>query len=695
MMARDYSHELSTGNPKLDSLLIAINTRFDKQSDSIIDKLNAQVYIKGLSTNLHLGKASKYLTSILPFEAHKGRTTVFESICKLTYKNPCQLQFTPVTMRSNYRRGAKYLRESFQILLPIYSFKRMQDKGSNKSYIVPYSDEGLDKYSFVPKIDTISYQDSTYFLIHFSPKHEHHTLGKGYIMVDHDNIVKAMMFSGRVDFGMVDYYVTFAIDPKTNTIIPKQNHASISYNYAGQTGVNEFDCYIDFEELTVKNKRHRFRDKLDMTDVYDKPFEEIDIEKARPIELSLEEKALFESGSANTSTKRRNMIQRLPEMLVGSSNINAFGNNLKIYGPLDPASFSYDKINGFTIRQKLRFSRTLDNGKSFMLKPDFGYSLGMKEFRYKTSLEWVYNPRKRGGIRFSASNRSSEFSSKFKDEVNEVLADTSSLTFKDLGIAYYRRHEAKFEHSYELLNGLMLYSGISYNYRDPVKHGSRALNESNIDKIVKNHYADFSPYLRLTWTPRQYYHYQNNQKLYIASYCPTFSFEIARGLKHVFGSTSDYGRFEADVQQTIKLDALRTFSYHVGTGSFLRQKGEYFINYSFFSRSMFPSTWDDHIGGVFTLMDDYWYNSTPSYIQTHLMYESPFLLIHHAKPLSKYVIKERVYVSHLWAEDKNAYSEIGYGIGNNYFNFGLFSSFIGPKINEVGVKASIEIDSHW
>lgn len=694
-MARNRVHEVNTGNKTLDTLLLEINKLVDYQNDSIIDNLSAKVYVKGTSRNIQLGKAAKYLTNILPFEGHEGRITAFESVYQLTYQNPCQLQFTPIVMRTNYKRGAKFLSESFQVLLPIYSFQKIQDNGSSYSFVIPFSDEGLDKYTFIPQIDTISIQDTSYYLIHFHPKHEHHTLGTGYLQVREDNIVKAMMFSGRVDFGMVDYYLTFDFDKDSRKIVPRRNHASISYNYAGQKGVNEFDCVIDIETLSFKSKRHRFKENLDLTEIYNKQYDKPNLDEVRPIPLNQTEDSLLNNDHTKIITKKRKMIQRLPEMLVGSNNFNAFGSNMKIYGPLDPASFSYDKINGFTFRQRLRFSNNSETGKSFVSKFDFGYSFGMKEPRYKTTIERIYNPRKREGIKITAGNRSSGFSSKFKDKVNEVLSDTSSLTFKDLGIAYYRRHEITVEHSYELLNGLMMYTGVSYNYRDPVKHGSRSISNTTIDKLVKGHYSDFTPYLRFTWTPKQYYLYQNNQKLYISSYCPTFSLEMARGLKHVIGSTSDYGRIEFDVQQTIKLDAMRTFSYHAGTGTFLRQKGEYFINYSFFSRSMFPSTWSDHIGGIFTLMDDYWYNSTPTYIQTHIMYESPFLILHKAKSISKYVIKERIYMSHLWAEDKNAYSEIGFGMGNNYFNIGLFSSFIGLQINEIGVKASIEIDSHW
>lgn len=694
-MAKDRVLNVNTGNNALDNLLLIINNKYTLTKDSIVDKLSAQVYIKGSSKSISRGKVAKYFTNLLPFEAHEDRTTYLEGLCQISYQNPCQLQFTPIAYRSNTRIGKRILNESYQALLPMYSFTRMNDRGSNKSYVLPFSDDGLTKYTFDSRIDTTILDNQQYRIINFSPKRKHHTLGSGFLLVDPDNNVRGMMFSGRVDFGMVDFYVTFEFDKKINKFVAKQNHVSISYKYGGSSGVNEFDCFIDFKALDIKNRSTKRTDNLDLTDIYDQTNAKVSLDTIRPYQLTLHEDSLLTQIPTTSRLHRKNIYMQLPERLVGSSRINAFGNDLKIYGPLDPASFSYDKINGFTIRERLRFSRQYSNGRSILLKPDFGYSFKMEEFRYKITGEWIYNPHRRAGFRITASNNSSEFSSKFKDNVNEVLADTSTLTFKDLGIDYYRRHEAKIEHGIELSNGLMFYTGVSYNYRDPVRHGSRAMSQDKIEALVKSHYADFTPYARLTWTPRQYYYYQDKQKLYIASYYPTFSLEYAKGIKHALGATSDYGRLEFDVQHSIKLDNVRSLSYHVGAGSFFRQKGEYFINYSFFSRSMFPTTWDDHIGGTFNLLDDYWYNSSPGYLQSHLMFESPFMILHKARAISKYVIKERVYFSHLWADGKNVYSEFGYGIGNNYFNLGLFGSMIGFKFNEIGVKASIEIDSHW
>lgn len=664
--------------------------------DSVLDKLSAQVYIKGTSRLLDYGRFGKFMVNALPFEAHVGQTIAFESLCRLNYKNPCKLQFTPLSIRTNSKRGRRILNEAFQVLLPIYSFKRMKDRSSDKAYVVPFSDEGLEQYEFAPQIDTVFHDNKQHLVIAFHPKREHHTLGTGYMIVDMKRHLHAIQFSGRVDFGMVDYYMSFEFNRTINKIIPLQNHVSIGYNYLGTTGVNEFDCYFSFEEFAIKEKdRHRY-DDLNLTEVYNKSdYDKVAIYSPRPIELTAEEDSLLDMNYTRNYSKKRSLIEQLPERLVGSSNINAFGNDLKIYGPLDPASFSYSKHDGIAARQRIRFSKLRNDGTSYLLKSDFGYSFKMKELRYKTTGEWIYNPRRRAGISLSASNRRSEFSSKFKNQVDAVLSDTSNLKFNDLGIEYYRRHEFTLEHSMEIANGLMFYVGATYNYRDPVKYGSRKMSKEQVNALVHSYYADFNPYLSLTWTPRQYYHFQNNQKLYIASYYPTFSLELAQGVKHIFGSSCNYNRQELDVQQSIKLDAVRQFSYHVGAGSFFRQKGEYFIAYNYFSRRMFPETWDDHIGGKFHLLDDYWYNSSPAYIQSHVMYESPFMLLHKDRLLSKYIIKERVYLSALWADGKNSYMEMGYGIGNNYFNIGIFSSMIGLKFYEVGFKAILEVDSHW
>ena len=101
------------------------------------------------------------------------------------------------------------------------------------------------------------------------------------------------------------------------------------------------------------------------------------------------------------------------------------------------------------------------------------------------------------------------------------------------------------------------------------------------------------------------------------------------------------------------------------------------------------------MGGVFQLLDEQWFSSTPAYIRAHGMYESPYGLFHRClRPLSKYIIKERAYINLLQSYGKRFYTEFGYGIANNYINFGLFVGFQGTDYYKFGAKIHIELEKH-
>jgi len=693
VVAGNHTPTPDTGNAELDSILIVLHNKYNVTNDSLIDRVKARVYVKGNSRGVKEGLVSTYFYNILPFEGRTDHMTTLESLCEVNYKNPGQLQILPISVRSFGRNGYKILKESFQAMLPVYTFRRMKERGNNKSFVTPISKEGLEQYKFSYAIADFTLNNEKKQYIYFEPIHKHHTLGSGYILIDKDCNIEAMLYSGRIDFGKVDCYMNFAIDKETNRMVPVNNHIRISYNYAGSRAVNNYDCYFDFLELEFQHKKNKSKDKLDLTEIYAPTKEGINLDSIRPVPLTHEEDSLLSIGEVKRHRKF-SFFKRLPELLVSTNSFDFSGSNYRIYGPLEPSTFGYDKLNGITLRQRFHFQRETKTNKQIQVKTDLGYSFKSKDFRYRFLCEWIYNPSRLGTFRIDANNRSSDFPGRYRDAVNYVLKDTTGITYEDLGIRYYHTHEIKIEHSSELCNGLQLIAGIGYNYRISQKRSSTFKIPSELERFLHRNYADFSPYVRLTWTPRQYYYYIGRRKEYIASNYPTITFEYTNGIKDVLGSTSHYGRIEFDVLQILKIDELRTLSFHGGAGGFFDLEGEYFINYNFFNRSLIPSAWEEHIGGRFNLLEDHWYNSSPAYIQAHMTYESPFLLLHQIGLISKYVIKERIYSSMLWSKGKNAYSELGYGIGNNYFSLGVFTSFSGFHYREVGFKFRLEIDAH-
>ena len=156
------------------------------------------------------------------------------------------------------------------------------------------------------------------------------------------------------------------------------------------------------------------------------------------------------------------------------------------------------------------------------------------------------------------------------------------------------------------------------------------------------------------------------------------------------GSTSEYNRVELDISQNIPIGLMNSLQYHVGAGMFVNQKTEYFADFVYFSKNNFPENWDDGLGGNFNILSRDLYNASDSYIQAHIMFETPFLILKNIRFISDFADKERIYLSTLYTPQIISYTELGYGIGNRFFNAGLFTSFHKTKFRQVGVRAAFE-----
>jgi hypothetical protein len=76
-----------------------------------------------------------------------------------------------------------------------------------------------------------------------------------------------------------------------------------------------------------------------------------------------------------------------------------------------------------------------------------------------------------------------------------------------------------------------------------------------------------------------------------------------------------------------------------------------------------------------------------------VVYDSPFLLVSRL-PLGKvtrFILSERLYLNALSVPLLKPYIEVGYGIGTNIFDVGVFASFANNKLNEVGATFTFEL----
>lgn len=702
-----------SNDPTLDNLVLRINIKYNQLQNEAIGRLNIDTYHTAVSLCEQQTWLGKLLRNVVPFQASYRRKYALEALSQVRYQWPGDVQYNTVALRANSKRhGKMMLREAYECLLPIYDMRR---KGADtRSFVMPFSNEGLRQYHFAfvsEEADTIfSREHPRMCRIMFWPVTKHHTLFEGELLVDSANIdIVSLRWKGRIDFAKIDGQMDFQYDSVSQMTQPVSNNTLIHYNWLGAKATNRYISHFKYNDYIILDSLDRWNQPLDLTSTYKAvPLREANFDTIRTVPISPYIDEILTPKKAETlrdTTKQKEPnpaedLITLATGLVDGTSIGDEKNKLRIYGPLDPAAFDYNKIDGFSIREKFRWDRYYADDSFIKFRGTVGFAFKLKELRYNLNFDWEYRPESRQKLSLEASRRGSGFSSKFVNTINQAIKESyrypDSINFYSLGVEYYQHYRFQLEHANELTNGLMLYLGAGYNFRNPVKHGLRAVSKEQSEQLIKDHYADFSPYFRLEWTPRQYYMMEGKRKVYISSPSPTFSFEAARAFRNIFGADSDYSRMEFDVHQDIRIRPSRVFAYHIGAGSFLRQKGEYFINYRYFSRHMYTSQHvEDRLGGAFQLLDDYWYSSSPAYVQSHFMFATPFGIMHTLPAISKYAIQERFYLGYLWAKGKKGlYTELGYGFSNNYFSLGAFAGFARYKYYSAGVKFSIEIGDH-
>lgn len=698
-----------------DTIINRLRQRSTLRSSFELGQLDIQTYTYGISHCTRQGLAGRLLPHLLPFQTHPSKDVAFEAFSHVHYQWPGDMHLNVTSLESNQpRKASKIMRELYHALLPIYSARRHKDYGSNKSFVLPFYDEGPLRYSFqlAPLPDTLMQAvnrigidtDTTRLCcISFRPLHRHHTLLSGRVVVDTVSAhVLGFDCEGHVDMATFRGQLLFSPDPlQDGYYIPHSSHVDIDYRYLRTHARNSYLTRFRYLTFTPFDSLDRRLIPYDLTPYYEdeETSDSLDFHTLRPFLLPYDiDSLLYHDLPTATPARRRKKkkIETFSEQLVNGSSLSNDNSHLRIYGPLDPAAIGYDKFNGLTLQEKARWTYRFPDNSELYLRAELGYAFRLREVRFRLFNEWTYLPARRGRLQLEVRRNNSTFSSKFINTVNDALKQrTTKVNFDSLGLDYYQRYEVTLQHSIELANGLMLHNGILATYRNPVKHGVLKSTEAHREELINSYYADIAPFVRLEWTPHQYYWYDDGYKTYIHSPAPTFAVEVSRAIPGLFGAESNYGRAEFDMHQSLNITRTRILAYHFGFGQFFNQRGEYFIDYRYFSRSQYPASWDDdRIGGTFHELDSYWYASSPSYVQSHLMYETPFGLAHLLRPVSRYVIKERFYWSALWSEGKSFYDELGYGIDNNYFNVGVFAGFKGLRYHGLGVKFRIEIGRH-
>ena len=334
---------------------------------------------------------------------------------------------------------------------------------------------------------------------------------------------------------------------------------------------------------------------------------------------------------------------------------------------VSPLLFDYSTSRGLSYNQKLRLSRVTSTDKLYIFEPRIGYNFKYKELYWGVKGEVNYAPRRMSRIFFDVGN-GNKFAAR-----NGIAVDTSGGKRNE-----FRALHARVGHKIEVANGFTISTNIAlHRYSQIEKHS--------------NFYSTFVPELEFQYTPKQYYYMNGERKVYLYSPCPTFTLNFAHSFKGVMGSTTRFNKVEFDMQQKLRVGPMHSLHYRVGFGLFYDYSDLYFAEFNNLKRNNLPEGWDDDIGGTFHLLSTVKYNEIDKYLRANIKYDAPLLLVPSLLRKMKYIGHERLYCNLLLVDTMDPYIEMGYGIGTNIFNVGLFWGGEITKWDMVGVKFTFEV----
>ncbi len=669
-----------------------------------ISKYQADIYIKGRTEILKQNWLILFAHHIFPVDRKKP-DMIFEMVSHSEFEAPNLYHHDFKAVNGNGLPNTQKQQEILTFLnLNIYS-PTIYDE----AIITPVCEKAFRYYEFnLESVEEIN-EGKTY-KIRFLPKQWSQKLVSGdlYIRQDEWRIEKIEM-NGRFDFAEFNIMVSFG-HVHGQLILPSQSTLALRYKVLGNAVISTYHSSFKYnnvewkENLPTKKKKREWKD-LDLTQYYTLSSDSIPFiqneeywKEKRDVPLTKEEEAVYQinylkpaKGEPKDSTATVDYL-KLGERLTNSVNYDFESTRIRYSGLLNPLQFGYSSRNGITYKQKLRITKSFPEGKQLILRPEIGYMFKTKEVFFKAQADWQYKPEKKGSLQLTIANDNQSYSSQMMNTINEHLKD-SLFDFNDLNLDYYRHYYIDLKNTIEISNGFQFDAGLSFHSRNPVKKKQDVDPGGEVEDLIHETFYDFTPEIGFTYTPRQFYRMNGKKKEYVYSYYPTFSMVFARGIPGILGSSGNYGRVEVDINQRLNLGLLRHFSYHASAGIFTRQKSIYFADFKYFTSRNFPESWEERIGGVFHTLKREWFNASDKYLQTHLMYESPFILmslLH--KKASKHILSERLYLGQVWTPALPSYTEIGYGFGNAIFNIGVFAGFSKLEFQRFALRFTFEFE---
>ena len=446
--------------------------------------------------------------------------------------------------------------------------------------------------------------------------------------------------------------------------------------------------------------------------------------KIRPIPLSeVEIRSLkisdsLKSGAAikklNTDTissgkrkEKSKFTKTLREIAFGHSWSDTTGTRFSFGGLIDFPNLRFNSVDGFVYGMDFLFSKSWKTGDHFNFIPDIKWAFSREKFNWGINTSYSFNKIRQTQIFLRSGIKSKDISN--GGGINTFLNSSLSLLLKKNFLKLYESRYLTIGYTTRVINGLRLEMSGNYEDRRVLQNTTNfsilKSSETYYENVPVNNYLSpgsneinalrdqkhFDFLTRISYTPFQKYRLNKGIRIPVSSDWPTFDLiwqhgisefsEISRGLRQ-----SDMFRFE--VSKRSSSGAFSDFRWRIRAAGFLDNRNLTFYDFFHINSQPFPLLLDKYEDAF--MIPSFYTMSTPEfYVQAHLKYTTPYLVLKLLPILSNTLMRENISFSYLGSRFQRNYSEIGYSISEILLmgELGIFAGFDDFKYRSVGIKA--------
>jgi len=235
------------------------------------------------------------------------------------------------------------------------------------------------------------------------------------------------------------------------------------------------------------------------------------------------------------------------------------------------------QFGGSRIMLFFRYSKTYPSKKSISLWNNLSYGIRNHDVNGSIRFTKLYNPFNRSYYSLTLE-RNFEYIFQGDAWIN-MLKRSNIYLNNGIGIG----------HSFEIVNGLFLFTDINMSLRRSVSNYKINSKVDTLfgDLLTNNQPISFEPYnafygkVRLQYTPFQRYIREPKEKIILGSKWPTFYTLLRKGIPGIMNSAVNFDYLEFGIEQEIKLGLLGVSNYSFRTGTFLSRKNLQLVDYKF------------------------------------------------------------------------------------------------------------------